>query len=167
MNKHFNQVRDFHESFGHEQADVPTEIDRKTALNRSIWTAEELVEFLYATVGEDLNDFNKIVGEFKKGIDDATVDTIAKKPDISNKLVAQMDALTDVSYFNYGTFAMANVDPEPLFDIVQDANMGKLWADGKPRYRKEDGKIQKPPHWEEEFAPEPKLKAEIERQSNQ
>jgi predicted HAD superfamily Cof-like phosphohydrolase len=37
--------------------------------------------------------------------------------------------------------------------------------DGKPRFREGDGKIVKPPHWEENFAPEPKLKAEIERQS--
>ncbi len=76
-----------------------------------------------------------------------------------------MDALTDVSYFNYGSFAVAGVDPEPLFDIVQEANMGKLWEDGKPRFRDGDGKIVKPPNWENDYAPEPRLAAEIDRQS--
>ncbi|PAV30358.1 HAD family hydrolase [Virgibacillus profundi] len=165
MNKHYKQVRDFHEAFGHEQANTPTEIDYSTALNRAIWTGEELVEFLYATVDGNKEEFSRTLNEFHKGLDKAAVKTIEKNPDVDNKLVAQMDALTDVSYFNYGSFAVAGVDPEPLFDIVQDANMGKLWEDGKPRYREEDNKIQKPPYWEFLYAPEAKLEAEIERQS--
>lgn len=42
--------------------------------------------------------------------------------------------------------------------------MGKIWDDGKPRFRESDGKILKPPHWEANFAPEPRLKEEIQRQ---
>ena len=53
------------------------------------------------------------------------------------------------------------VNPDKLFDIVQEANMSKLWADGKARYR-EDGKIVKPETWVD---PEPKIRAEIDRQS--
>ena len=75
-------------------------------------------------------------------------------------VVGQADAMIDLMYFCLGTMVEMGVNPEPLFEIVQNANMAKLWPDGKPRYR-EDGKILKPEGWE---PPEPKLKEEIERQ---
>jgi len=165
LGNEFKKVNDFHKAFGHPQADKPTEIEDKVALARSIWTGEELVEFLYATAGGEEDKFDKLFNEFMSGLNKAKAKTKEKQPDVSNKLVAQMDALTDVSYFNYGSFAVAGVDPEPLFDIVQEANMGKLWEDGKPRFRDGDGKIVKPPNWENDYAPEPRLAAEIDRQS--
>lgn len=165
MSDPIKQVREFHDAFGQEQADRPTIIDETTALNRSIWTGEELIEFLYASVGGDPDNFNRICEAFQKGLTDASQKILDKRPDVSDVLVAQADALTDMMYFTYGTFAIAGIKPQPLFDIVQDANMGKLWEDGKARYR-EDGKIVKPPSWEESFAPEPKLKKEIQRQSS-
>lgn len=58
------------------------------------------------------------------------------------------------------------IDPDPIFSIVHQANMGKVFPDGKPRYRKTDGKVMKPASWEKDFAPEPKIRAEIERQIN-
>ena len=165
MSDPIKQVREFHEAFGQEQADSPTAIDETTALSRSIWTGEELIEFLYASVGGDSEKFARICEDFQQGLTDATKKIIDKRPDVSDILVSQADALTDMMYFTYGTFAIAGIEPQPLFDIVQEANMGKLWEDGKPRYR-EDGKIMKPPIWEQHFAPEPKLKKEIERQSS-
>jgi predicted HAD superfamily Cof-like phosphohydrolase len=75
-------------------------------------------------------------------------------------VIDQADAMIDLMYFALGTMVEMGVNPEPLFNIVQEANMNKLWPDGKPRYR-EDGKILKPEGWQ---PPEPKLKAEIERQ---
>ncbi|MCA1021485.1 HAD family hydrolase [Halobacillus litoralis] len=165
MNNPYNQVKAFHKAFNHPQSDKPVEIEKDLALKRAVWTGEELVEFLYATVGGDKDEFEVILDDFMIGLDKAAEKTLEKQPDVSNKLVAQMDALTDISYFNYGSFAVAGVEPQPLFDIVQEANMGKLWSDGKPRFREGDGKIQKPPHWEDTYAPEPRLKAEIERQS--
>jgi len=44
-------------------------------------------------------------------------------------------------------FAMVGADPYPYFVIVHDANMGKLWPDGKPRYGA-DRKILKPDGYE-------------------
>lgn len=166
MNNPYEQVKEFHQAFGHPQSDNPAPIDKDTALSRAIWTGEEIIEFLYATVDGNEEEFDTIFDFFITGLKKAKQKTVNKQPDVSNKLVAQMDALTDISYFNYGSFAIAGVKPQPLFDIVQRANMGKLWEDGKPRYREEDGKIIKPPMWENNFAPEPKLKAEIDRQSN-
>jgi predicted HAD superfamily Cof-like phosphohydrolase len=76
-------------------------------------------------------------------------------------LVDQCDAITDILYFALGTMVELGIEPANLFDIVQRANMSKLFPDGKPHYRVTDGKVQKPPTWQ---PPEPFLEAEIQRQ---
>jgi predicted HAD superfamily Cof-like phosphohydrolase len=73
----------------------------------------------------------------------------------------QADAMIDLIYFALGTLVEMGVRPARLFDIVHEANMQKLWPDGKPRKRPEDGKVLKPPTWQD---PEPKIEAEIHRQ---
>jgi predicted HAD superfamily Cof-like phosphohydrolase len=73
----------------------------------------------------------------------------------------QVDALTDLLYFTFGTFNMAGVKPFNIFKIVHNANMAKLWEDRKPHYG-EDGKVIKPKGWK---PPEPLIKKEIERQA--
>jgi predicted HAD superfamily Cof-like phosphohydrolase len=77
------------------------------------------------------------------------------------------DAMIDLIYFALGTLVEMGIMPQNLMDIVHEANMGKLHnIDGKmvPVYR-EDGKTKKPDNWEADFAPEPKLAAEVHRQS--
>ncbi|QHW35846.1 HAD family hydrolase (plasmid) [Paenibacillus rhizovicinus] len=78
----------------------------------------------------------------------------------SDNVVDQADAMIDVIYFAVGTLVEMGVRPQELMDIVQHANMSKLWPDGKPHY-KEDGKVKKPDGWED---PYPKLQAAITRQ---
>jgi predicted HAD superfamily Cof-like phosphohydrolase len=78
----------------------------------------------------------------------------------ADEIVEQADAMIDVIYFALGTLVEMGIKPDNLFKIVQDANMAKLWSDGKPHYNK-DGKTIKPSTWED---PHDKLKAEIERQ---
>lgn len=75
-------------------------------------------------------------------------------------IVEQADAMIDVIYFAIGTLVEIGVEPQSLFEIVQKANMSKLWDDGKPHY-KNDGKIMKPPSW---IDPHPLLEKEIIRQ---
>ena len=166
-NEMYYMVRKFHKAFGHHVADKPIPIPSDLALNRVVWTGEELVEFLYATVKGDKEKFLDLFNLFKEGLDKASQKILDKNEKIEDVVVAQADALTDSLYFIFGSFVHLGVKPFNLFKIVQQANMGKLWDDGKPRYREEDGKIIKPPMWEEKFAPEPKLKAEIERQMRQ
>lgn len=71
----------------------------------------------------------------------------------------QVDALIDLLWFTFGTFVEMGVDPGPLWDIVKEANMSKLFPDGKPHYRESDGKIIKPDGW---TSPEPLIKAHLE-----
>jgi predicted HAD superfamily Cof-like phosphohydrolase len=79
----------------------------------------------------------------------------------SSELVDQADAMIDLIYLAIGTLVELGVQPEPLFQIVQDANMSKLWEDGKPRLNPDTNKVMKPPTF---VRPEPLLQAEIERQ---
>jgi predicted HAD superfamily Cof-like phosphohydrolase len=48
MKKEWNDVRLFHEKFGHPVADKPTMISKKRALSRAKWMNEEVAEFLVA-----------------------------------------------------------------------------------------------------------------------
>lgn len=78
----------------------------------------------------------------------------------------QVDAALDQLYFALGNLVELGVKPDRLLEIVQKANMGKLHnVNGKmvPVYN-EVGKVKKPDDWEEKYAPEEKLKEEIERQ---
>lgn len=166
-NEMYYMVQEFHKAFGHPVANKPIPIPSDLALNRAVWTGEELVEFLYATVKGDKEKFLELFNLFKEGLDKASQKILDKNEKIEDVVVAQADALTDQLYFIFGSFVQMGVKPFNLFKIVQRANMGKLWEDGKPRYRESDGKIIKPEGWEEKFAPEPRLKAEIERQMRQ
>lgn len=78
----------------------------------------------------------------------------------ADEIVEQADAMIDVIYFALGTLVEMGVEPDKLFKIVQDANMSKLWPDGKPHYN-EEGKTIKPSTW---IDPHEKLKEEIRRQ---
>ncbi|TCS93960.1 HAD family hydrolase [Hazenella coriacea] len=82
----------------------------------------------------------------------------------ANSMVDQADAMIDLLYFTLGTLVEMGVRPETLFQIVHQANMDKCWEDGQPRFRESDGKVIKPPTWED---PQPKLTEEIERQKRQ
>lgn len=90
---------------------------------------------------EELNEFNK-----------------------ASTIEDQADAMIDTIYLALGTLVEMGIKPESLFQIVHEANMNKLWPDGKPRYRKSDGKVIKPPDWKD---PQPRIREEIKRQSMQ
>lgn len=89
-----------------------------------------------------------------------TVDEVQREFLEAETLEDQVDAIMDGIYFQLGTLVeMGIVHPQALFNIIQNANMAKLHADGKPRYFA-DGKVMKPIGW---VAPEALLKAEIQR----
>ncbi len=124
MKKEWNDVRDFHDKFGHPVAEKPVMIDKKRALSRAKWMNEEVAEFL-----------------------------------IADNIYEQADAMIDLMYFALGTMVEMGLEADELFDIVQQANMAKLWPDGKPHYNPKDGKVIKPDTWED---PAPKIKAYID-----
>ena len=82
------------------------------------------------------------------------IEELAKAVDI----VEQADAIIDLIYFALGTMVEMGVSPDAIFDIVHEANMSKLWDDGKPHYNT-DGKTIKPENWEDPYT---KIKIAIE-----
>ena len=106
MKKEWNDVREFHEKFGHPVAPQPRMVERGRALSRGKWMNEEVAEFL---VAQDIYE--------------------------------QADAMIDLIYFALGTLVEMGLEADELFDIVQKANMAKLWSDGKPHYNPKDGKV--------------------------
>ena len=73
------------------------------------------------------------LSEFKEAV---------KKKDI--KEVA--DALTDILYVTYGAGHAFGINLDKCFEEVQNSNMSKLGADGKPIYN-ENGKVMKGPDY--------------------
>ncbi len=56
------------------------------------------------------------------------------------------DALTDILYVTYGAGHAFGINLDKCFKEVQDSNMSKLGADGKPIYN-EYGKVMKGPNY--------------------
>ena len=61
-------------------------------------------------------------------------------------LLEVADALTDILYVTYGAGHAFGIDLDKCFDEVQNSNMSKLDADGKPIYN-ESGKVMKGPDY--------------------
>ena len=78
----------------------------------------------------------------------------------ANTIEDEVDAMIDLMYFALGTLVEIGVKPQEIFDIVQHANMSKVWPDGLV-HKNEMGKTIKPANWED---PAPKIRAEIARQ---
>ncbi len=78
---------------------------------------------------------------------------------IADDVYEQADAMIDLIYFALGTMVEMGLEADELFDIVQRANMAKLFPDGKPHYNPKDGKVIKPEGWED---PAPKIRAYID-----
>jgi predicted HAD superfamily Cof-like phosphohydrolase len=129
MRKQYEQVREFHEKFGHPVAVKPKYMNVERRCERFGYMNEELNEFLAART-----------------------------------VVDQADAMIDLIYFALGTLVEIGVNPEPLFDIVHNANMSKVWPDGTVKYDPDTNKVLKPPTF---VRPEPLLAEEIERQTKE
>lgn len=67
------------------------------------------------------------------------------------------DALADLAYVVYGTAIVMGMRLDKIIELVHEANMAKLGADGKPILR-EDGRVIKPEGW---VGPEKAIELEI------
>ena len=64
----------------------------------------------------------------------------------NNDLLEVADALTDLLYVTYGAGHAFGIDLDKCFNEVQNSNMSKLGANGKPIYN-ELGKVMKGPNY--------------------
>lgn len=160
----FEKTVAFHKKFDDRIPLKPTVFTSQQASARVDFKIEELIELLYASADNDAEVFQELVENVKTSIIKAEQKVLNKKKNVDNPLVDQVDALTDLLYFTYGSFTLLGVDPTEIFSIVHQANMGKLFPDGQPHYDPETHKVLKPENWEADFAPEEKIKAELHRQ---
>lgn len=158
-------VMAFHKAFNHPVPDKPIAITSERATQRADYLVEELVEFLWATVAGDENKTEELISGLIHSIHKAKNKCFAKgKFSEEEILLHQTDALNDINYINYGTIVETGVNPKPIFEIIQEANMAKLDENGEPILNPITNKIMKPEGWEEKYQPEPLIKKEIERQ---
>ena len=159
---HFNKVKAFHHMMDERTQEEPKAWDLEGATHRADFKIEELVEFVRASSNSD-EDFQAAVSEMHQALDKAAT-KVSKNIPAKQDLIGQVDALIDTLYFTYGSFVLMGVDPERIFEIVHQANMGKVFPDGKAHFDPVTHKILKPDDWEEKYSPEPAIKKEIERQ---
>jgi predicted HAD superfamily Cof-like phosphohydrolase len=160
----FEMTEEFHQTFDPTRPEKPRPFPMEKASFRAGFKVEELVEFLYAAANNDEKQFEQSVAALHQGIDAAKAKIKDKQKPVEDTLVEQVDALCDLLYFTYGSFSLLGVDPAPILEIVHAANMGKLFPDGQPHYHPVTHKVMKPENWEQDYAPESRIKAEIERQ---
>lgn len=158
----FKAVEEFHAVFDPNADHKTRSLTQNEALKRAHFMQEELVEYLAGSCDSE-EEFDKLCQQLKESIDIANA-KVKDKGNIKAGIVEQSDALVDLIYFCYGTFVKMNVDPRPLIEIVHQANMGKLFPDGKPHYDEVTHKVLKPDNWQEDFAPEKRLAEEIQKQ---
>ncbi|MGT2933846.1 Cof-type HAD-IIB family hydrolase [Streptococcus catagoni] len=161
--ENFNKVKDFHRVMDGDTIETPRGYSLQGAGHRTNFKVEELVEFLFAASQGDKGQFTQALMDMHSAIDQAAM-KVQSKEHKESPLVGQVDALTDLLYFTYGSFVLMGVDPQPIFETVHEANMGKLFPDGKARFDPNSHKILKPEYWEEHYAPEKAIKKELDKQ---
>ena len=166
MDHAYELVKTFHQQFDNRQPDKPTVFSADEATFRAEFKVEELVEFIYGACSNDQSLFKKKVNQLHQAIDKAEKKITMKEKKVTDPLVDEVDALTDLMYFTYGSFVLLGVDPTEIFTVVHQANMEKLFSDGKPRYDALTNKVLKPANWEKDWSPEPKIKRLLEKQKN-
>ena len=159
---HFNKVKAFHHLMDERTQEEPKAWDVKGATHRAAFKVEELVEFVRASSHSE-EEFQQAIRDLHLALD-VSADKVSQKIPAESTLVGQVDALIDTLYFTYGSFVLMGVDPERIFEIVHQANMAKIFPDGKAQFDPVTHKILKPEDWEEKHAPEPAIKKELVRQ---
>ena len=87
---------------------------------------DKITSLRYDLINEELE-------ELKEAIDKKDIKEVA-------------DALTDILYVTYGAGHAFGINLDKCFQEVQNSNMSKLGADGKPMYN-EYGKVMKGPNY--------------------
>ena len=117
MKKQLNAVKDFHDTFGLNYNDSPTDdLGKKIIELRFNLMKEENEEYIEAAINKDIVEVADALGDMLYILCGTIIE----------------HGMSDII--------------EDVFDEIQKSNMSKLGADGKPIYR-EDGKVMKGPNY--------------------
>ena len=89
-------------------------------------SSEKINSLRLSLIQEELNELTKAIKE--------------------NDILEVADALTDILYVTYGAGHSFGINLDKCFAEVQNSNMSKLGADGKPIYN-DKGKVMKGPKY--------------------
>lgn len=174
-----NDVRLFHEVFGHPILPKPAIPSPERQVTRNKFIRDEYIEELVPAWGA-IADLGRKIKEWpvdskidpNKMFNDQKIDTLAEYG----------DAIADVIYFLIGASLEYGLPLQQIWDAVQNANMSKLWTDEEVEAGNfpdgwraaiaphtvgltarhivcdETGKVRKPPSWKE-----PDIKAIIRK----
>ena len=123
-------VQEFHRVFGCSVDDLSEET-KKARLT--------LIEEEYGEMLQELVDYESdLVGVDKEGFF-----LYPLRSDVDREKLAK--EMADLVYVIYGSAIAWGIDLDKAVELVHESNMSKVWPDGKPRYRPQDGKVMKPP----------------------
>lgn len=128
------QVEEFMVAAGQEVKDTPGIPDEETIKLRAKLTMEEAFEFLEALFGES-DDLTMLESSVVSLIE-------SSKPNVN--IVEVADSLGDMDVVNEGARLAFGINGKPVADEIHRSNMAKL---GIGSYKREDGKLMKPPGW--------------------
>lgn len=94
--------------------------------HRADFKIEEIVEFLQATVTKE-SDLDRVIDKLHQDLD-KVAEKVKKKGHSQDPLVEQVDALVDLLYLTYGSFALMGVDPEPIFSDCASGQHGENFS---------------------------------------
>lgn len=139
MNRMQEQVREFHERFGHPISARP---GFSRPFLRASLIVEEAVETAFAMLvhefGADANTHLHAM------LHQALASALRNEAEVArNPLPAAVDGMCDLSYVTFGAAIEMGIDLEPFFDEVHRSNMAKVGG-----ATREDGKTLKPEGWE-------------------
>ena len=78
----------------------------------SAFKVEEIVEFAYSISENNPDTFEAAVDSLHEAIDKAKDKILTQNRQITDHLVEQVDALSDLLYFTYGSFSLLGVNPD-------------------------------------------------------
>ena len=143
MKSTFEQVREFHNKFGHAVEEFTTSPDADTInlrLSLIIEEVEELIEAFGSTGSENIAHALSMINaghEIIKNCDEEDYET---------DIVEVADALGDIKYVVDGAALVCGIPLDKVSTEIHRSNMSKLGADGKVIYDAR-GKVQKGPDY--------------------
>lgn len=119
-------------------------------------TREEVL-FIVKMVSEELQELLLTVTDENENVKKLLINIVenSNSPSYNNHnksdlelMAEQVDAFVDIDYYNCNAAAKVGFNVDDVFNVVHAANMSKKFDDGV-FHKNEEGKVIKPPNWEE------------------
>lgn len=139
----FEQVKEFHNKFGHAVEEFTSSPDADTINLRLSLILEEVTELIEAFGNSDSKNIAHALSMINAGHD---IIKNLDEEDYETDIVEVADALGDIKYVVDGAALVCGIPLDKVSAEIHRSNMSKLGADGKVVYDNR-GKVQKGPNY--------------------